>query len=57
MFVEPVFKAYWSDASEEMIQTNELLGYYVFNESGNIIGTYETRAEAMDAKRQSVFMA
>lgn len=51
MTIEPIMARVWCDRAEEYVDTHELIGYEVRAENGTLLGTGETRDEALSAAR------
>ena len=51
MTIEPITRRVWSDYAEEFVDTHELIGYEVRAADGTLLGTGDTRAEALHAAR------
>lgn len=51
MTIEPIMAQVWCDRSEEYVDTYELIGYEVRAENGTLLGTGETRDEALHTAR------
>lgn len=52
MTIEPITRRVWSDHAEEFVDTHELIGYEVRANDGTLLGTGDTRADALRAARE-----
>ena len=51
MTIEPITGRVWCDREEEFLDSYELIGYEVRADNGTLLGTGETRDEALGAAR------
>lgn len=56
MTIEPITGRVWCDRAEEYVDTTELLGYEVRADNGTLLGTGETRDEALHAAREYIVL-
>lgn len=46
-YIEPVYDSYWDDERDEFIHSDFVVGYQVVADTGTILGSGETREEAL----------
>lgn len=49
MYVEPIHRALWDDVRGEVITLPEIYGYQACTREGRVVGTGESREEAITA--------
>lgn len=52
-YIEPVYDSYWDDDREEFIHSDFVVGYQVVSDTGTILGSGETREEALARAHES----
>ncbi len=56
MTIEPITAQVWCDRAEEFVDTHEFIGYEVRANDGTLLGTGETRNEALRAAREYIVL-
>lgn len=56
LYIEPLTRYAWDDEDEEYRDTTEVFGYEVRNERGAVLGTGETRRDALAAARAAMLL-
>ncbi len=55
-YIEPLVRRVWSDAAEEYVDSYEIEGYCVKNELGEVLGTGESRDQALEAAQRFILL-
>jgi hypothetical protein len=57
MQIVPITRQYWDEVVEELVCTDEIVGYKVVSETGALLGAGDSRAEALHAAHESILLA
>lgn len=56
LYIEPLTRYAWDGEGEEFRDTTEVFGYQVKDESGAVLGSGETRRDALAAARTAMLL-